>query len=341
MQLEVHGHPLHSRALSVTLVQRTDGHLDVAGRILDLRKRGFVPVAGDLQGAGIVHDMQLDCVLDPATQVLVRVVPEQRAVAFEPSALSEGECCRDPIDRVRALAGLAIDGQFRRHLSAAIGGPRGCSHILTLAHLLGSTVSRALALDRERFGPAPSRRPGERVFRRDVIIDGHEPAAGKVDLAVQLTDLHFAPAPAVALPMDRFAAQLEIRGLARVDLQSWALAQLSVAERRRTYDDLESAVWRDRSDAVQGVVGISLFQGVSADLTRRVGDEPGDRPLLDALLMLAPALIQCAAALSEGWPLRAKQSPSLMATGGLPDSCYMWRRDGALAKTRGDEPFQR
>src|SRR5207247_8847167 len=47
MRLEARGHPLHTRALSVVLAARADGKLDVHGAVLDLRKRGFVPVAGD------------------------------------------------------------------------------------------------------------------------------------------------------------------------------------------------------------------------------------------------------------------------------------------------------
>lgn len=337
MHLDVRGHPLHSRALSVTLLQRADGMLDVRGRILDLRKRGFVPVAGDLQTAGVVHDMQLDTVIDPTARRFERLVPEQRAVAFEPSAVTEGESCRDPIDRITALAGSPIDAELPRRLSATIGGPRGCSHLLTLSQLIGSTVTTALNEDAARFGSTPARRAGERLFRRDLIVDGHEAADGHLELAIQLTDLHYAPAPALALPMDRFAGQLEVRGLASVDLPTWSLKHLAVSERRRTYADLESATWRDRAEAVQSLFGISLFQGVSGTVMRAIGDDPGDRPLLDALLMLAPALIQCAAALSEMWPTRAKQSRSMMATGGMPDSCYMWRREGALHKSRGQD----
>src|SRR5262249_28873610 len=57
MHLDLRGHPLHTRCLSITLVQRADGRLDVHGEIVDLRKRGFVPVAGDLQPSGVVHHM--------------------------------------------------------------------------------------------------------------------------------------------------------------------------------------------------------------------------------------------------------------------------------------------
>src|SRR5574342_552877 len=105
MDLDLGGHPLHTRALSVTLVQRADGRLDVAGTLLDLRKRGFVPVGGDLQTAGIVHHMLLDLVVDPATGRIDEAVARQPSVAFEASAATEGERCRDPIDTARALVG--------------------------------------------------------------------------------------------------------------------------------------------------------------------------------------------------------------------------------------------
>jgi hypothetical protein len=91
MDLCVRGHPLHTRSLSVTLAERTDGRLDVLGEILDLRKRGFVPVAGDLQPSGIVHQMQLRGVVAPESARLESLSALQPAVAFEPSALTQGE----------------------------------------------------------------------------------------------------------------------------------------------------------------------------------------------------------------------------------------------------------
>src|SRR5262245_52618545 len=128
MRLEVRGHPLHTRALSIALTERADGKLDVASYVLDLRKRGFVPVAGDLQTSGIVHHMRLDGIVDPQSRVLERIEASQPSVAFEPSALSRGESCRDPIARIGEVMGAALDSDFSRRAGAAIGGPRGCSH---------------------------------------------------------------------------------------------------------------------------------------------------------------------------------------------------------------------
>jgi len=108
MHLAVKGHPLHSRALSVTLTQGQDGTFDVTAHLLDLRKRGVVPVAGDLQPAGVIHHMQLSVVVDPRTRTLRLISAAQPAVAFEASATTEGESCRDPIGRVVALDGVPL-----------------------------------------------------------------------------------------------------------------------------------------------------------------------------------------------------------------------------------------
>ncbi len=339
MQLDVAGHPLHTRALSIVLAQGVDGRLDVHGTILDLRKRGFVPIAGDLQSSGIIHQMTLDGVIDPATATLESLTATQPHVAFEPSPATGGESCRDPIGRIAALVGARLDAGFAKRIGAEIGGPRGCSHILTLAQLLGSTAAWALERDRLLHGAPAARRAGERVFRRDVVVDGHEPVAGELALAAQLTELSFAPAPALTVPMDRFAAQVEVRVLAEARMaEGAALTRVAAAERRRTLGDLETAAWRDRTDQVAELAGLRLTQGITGELLRRFGAAAADRPLLDTLLMLAPAMIQCAAAMSEGWAVAAKRDRWLVGPGGYPDSCYMWRQGGALDRAR-DLPF--
>jgi hypothetical protein len=331
MHLAVNGHPLHSRALSVTITQGEGGHFDVASYLLDLRKRGVVPVAGDLQPAGVIHHMQLSAVVDPQTKALSRISAAQPAVAFEASATTEGESCRDLIGRVVALDGVEVGAGYPRRLSAEIGGPRGCSHIFTLAHLLGSTIDTAL--DRMNKSTDTVYRVGERRFRRDVVIDGHETEAGPLELALQLTDLYYAPAAERVRPMDRFGEQLEIRALATIDVGQFILTSIAAAQRTRTLADLEHAEWQDRADVVSDLPGLSLFAGVSRELVGRFAEGPSDRPLLDALLMLSPALIQCAGALNEGWPAEAKRSRSRIGTSGLTDSCYMWRREGALGRS--------
>ena len=69
-----------------------------------------------------------------------------------------------------------------------------------------------------------------------------------------------------------------------------------------------------------------------------LGDEEANAPLRDALLNLAPGVIQCLAALSHrlvshfsgGSTTAPGRIPRELSVGGYPDSCYMWRSDGPL-----------
>lgn len=328
MRLEVRGHPVHTRALGVTLSEREDGRVSATGYVLDLRKRGVVPIASDLQGPGVIHNMLVDAVIDRRTRILDEIGVRQPTVAIEPSAVTGGESCRDPAARIEALRGTVLDGEHARRLSGAIGGPRGCSHVLTLSQLLGSTARWALDHD-----GGEARRGGERLFRRDITVDGHEPESQRMELALQLTDLHFAPSAALVQPMDRFGAHYELRGLLRVDLTTLCIDDVAIGERRRGIDELD-ADWRERDDLAAIVAGRSIMRGLNPAILAHAAEHPTDSPAYDALLMLAPAMLQCFAALSDGWLAAARNTDSIIGMGGMPDSCYMWRRGGALDKTR-------
>lgn len=331
--------PLHSRGVSVTLLQRADGRLDARATLLDLRKHGFVPVGGDLGTPGIVHLMELEAVIDPAGPRLDALHARQPHVAFESLPVTGGESCRDPVARLAALQGALLDASFARQLSAAQGGPRGCSHILSLAQVLVAAVQWALGPEGVAGG-GDRWRAGERLFRRDILVDGARCAEGDLELVAQLTDLRFAPAPQIARPMDRFAAVHEVRIWAPVELAGITFGTPRAAERRRDRAGLDGTEWIDRTPRLAGLRGLSLLRGVSAALMQEFGEDPSDRPLLDALLMLAPTFIQVCGALSDQWPSRALAADSVLGMGGMPDSCYMWRRGGALDRLRsGNDPI--
>ena len=334
--LDAEGQPLHTRTLSVTLSQEEPSRVRFRAYVLDLRKRGFAPVAGDLQGTGIIHHMRLDGRIDADGGRLEEISADMPTVAFEPSAATGFESCRDLSARIATLAGTALDDGYSRRVGAEIGGPRGCSHILTLAHLIGPTAAWALAQDRRLNGERCARRPDERIFRRDVTIDGYETADAGLKLTLQMNDLSFAPAPALAPPMDRFAVQLEIRAGATVTLSDLAVRAIDASERRRNAGDFSRAAWVPRSTTVAPLRGLSLRAGVTAALYRELGGAADDRPLLDALLQLAPTTVQCFAAFADRFAAQTSDNKAVRETGGLPDSCYMWRREGVLVGRRGE-----
>jgi Protein of unknown function (DUF2889) len=335
MHLATPGVPIHTRALSVALHQAAPGVVSFRGYVLDLRKRGFVPVAGDLQGTGIIHHMEVSGEIDDGARTIRTIEATMPSVAFEASAATGGESCRDPVRAVAGLAGSALAPGFARRVGAEIGGPRGCSHILTLLQLLGPTAAWALDEDGLLNGGRAERRPDERIFRRDVVIDGTATDEGDLHLGLQLSDLHTRPGPPVVLAPDRFAGQLEIRVAARMTIAELRIGEVEVTERRRTAADFETATWVARPDIAAAVTGASLRAGITAELLRRLPSPGRDQPHLDALLMLAPATVQCFASFGGTWTRFAWGSGAPAETGGYPDSCYMWRRDGELGRRRG------
>jgi hypothetical protein len=330
------GLPVHTRTLVVEAFHVAGSRVHLEGVILDLRKVGFVPTAGDLQTAGFIHHMKLALELDPVSARIERVETAQPTVAFEPGPASGGDCCRDPAPRLQALVGERLDGGFPRRLAAVFGGPLGCSHLLTLAQLVGSSAPHVLTDAR-----LDARAPGERIARRSLFLDGFEQPDGALAVAIQLSEFRLRPSGEVALPLDRLDRQHEVRVLARLDRELATLVHLDAAERERSVETLDSARWRSRREDVAPLEGGPALRGLAARVLAALGDDPANARLRDALLNLAPGVIQCLAAFSHrlvarfaGAGATPVRLPRELSVGGYPDSCWMWRSDGPMAKAR-------
>ena len=339
MNLDTSGDPVHTRALGVTLAWREDGRLEARGQILDLRKRGFVPMVGDLRPSGLVHHMRVRAVIDPIARSLDEIEAEQPAVAFEIAPWTRGESCRDTIPGVRALAPAPLDAAFAKRVGAEIGGPRGCSHVLALVQLLGPTVGWALDRELELSGALRPQAAGRRLFHRELVLDGFEVGPLRLLEAIQLGDLHLAPVAAPERPLERFAADRALRVRALVDCERSELESVRAGERWRTHPDAAD-VWRSHDAALVGFPGLALRAGVTAELLRRLGGVAGRRPLLEALLQLTPAIQQALAGLEALWQTERVSAARETGVGSHVDACYMWRRGGALdlLRRRADAP---
>jgi hypothetical protein len=305
-----------------------------------------VPMPDGLQTAGIVHHRVIEARIG-ADRRLESLETAQPFVAIEPSAGTRGECCRDPAPRLQALLGRRFDADFAPALSKTFGGALGCSHLLTLFHLMASLLPRALDAERDLLRDASARRaPGERFFRRSVFVDGHEPEAGALQLVVQLSDFHSAPFAAARERIDHLALQHEVRVLADLDLARIAITGLGAHERERTRDTLASATWRELSPRLAAFVGRPIMPGLGSALRAELAGQPDAHRLLDALLQLAPGFVQCTPAMTDrliaqlgqappGAAARSRGTlPDFLALGGATDSCYMWRAGGPMVSFR-------
>ncbi len=335
MQLPLEGQPLHTRSLLIELSQLEDDRLRLWGQVLDLRKASFVPMMNELHTAGLIHQMTLELRVDPATRKIDALEVEQRRVAIDASEKTKGESCRDVQPRLQDLVGHAFDAELPGVLQRVFGGPRGCTHLLTLLHLMASAVPPALDFE----AGAGARVAGELIFRRSVFVDGHEPAEGRLHLAVQLMDFHSAPRQEVQTEMELLALQHEARVLADIDLSNLHVLDLAAIERDRSYATMGDAPWRDEAARVTGLVGRPVMPGFGKAVREHLGEVPASRPLRDALVQIAPGFVQCTPALSDRMFDQLKPSesqgvrhgmPRFLASGGGTDSCYIWRRGGPL-----------
>ena len=339
------GLPLHTRTLALDVFQEDHATLRADGTILDLRKCGFVPTGGELQTAGVIHQMHWRAWLADPSGRIASLEIAQPVVAMERSAATGGECCRDPAPRLQELVGSAFDASFAKRLAALFGGPLGCSHLLTLGQALGALLPRVLG-DSAR---EPARRaPGECVAKQTLMLDGFERADGVLEIAIQASEYRLAPRVGVEAMLDRLGVARELRVLGEVRLRDMQLLALSAAARERDAATLASVNWRDLDAEVAPLAGESALRGMAARIRAQMGGLPesGERALLTAaLLNFAPGLIQCMPALSHrlgGMFARAASQPaaaagemnSVLTSGGLPDSCYMWRTGSAAGQQR-------
>jgi len=346
--LSITGVPLHTRSITIVTTLREDRRWDVRGDLIDLRKCGFVPMTQDIQPPGIIHHMTISQIVDPQSLRIDSLETAQPHVAIEASERTGGECCRDPAPRLQALEGKVIDGEFPGELSRRFGGALGCSHLLTLFFAVAAALPRAIAHERETAGcRREKRRTGERIFWRSVFIDGYEIEGSEIELSVQLTDVHSRPHAVVETPLERLDTQEEVRVVARLESPGFDVRRLQASERLRELPSLADAEWHDRTEELEALVRRPIMPGFS----RRVRDLLGareDRALLrDALLQVAPGLIQVLAAITDRWFVGARApsgsraagedaagGPPVGAIGGMMNSCYMWREGSALLEAR-------
>ena len=215
--------------------------------------------------------MELEARVDPAERRLERLEARQPVVAFEASPATGGESCRDSAGALQALVGARLGAAFLRRLSEAYGGPRGCTHLLTLARLLASGTARALDLEAELAGrgararrarlPARARRGR---LRAAGALDAARGAARRTSTCVAAAEAaETSPRPA-RLP-DRAAA------LATLDLATTVLRELRAEERTRTRADLAERGLRGSQRRARGARRAAAHGRLRAEAVRRFG----------------------------------------------------------------------
>jgi len=321
--------PLHSRMISLRLAWGDAGRLIARGRIFDLRKRGIVPLAGKLQGPGVVHDMAVRLVLDYPSLCIHAVEPSMSAFPFAPGPATRGEGCADRLPDVQRLEGMSLRHSYGSTLMDTVGGPRGCFHVFTLLRLIGPTIE--LVAEHEHARRVMSATPplaGSPLFARSVIVDGMKGEGISIVLRGMLFDLHYPPG-ADALPLEEeMEAGLEATADLEVGVPSMAVAR-SNGRVRRSGPGIDALGPWEPVATVERLVGHTMMKGFTSRVQEIFTSATGLEPLQHLLFMMAPTLMQCFPSLAEELEMRPRRAEGPHAA---VNSCHMWRADGPLVK---------
>jgi hypothetical protein len=297
--------PLHTRLMTLTLAAEGEDEYAASGRVLDVRKRGMVPLAGFLNGPGVVHDMELRLTLGRDDLRIRSAALRMRAVPFPSGPGTGGESCRDNEAGAGRIVGIALDGSVAPGLYRAVGGPRGCFHVFTLLRLLAPSVVWAV-----RHGLA---RTAGRAFVRTIVVDGFD-SEPHLRMRGTLTDVHYASGSP-----ERVAHVFEAEVEAEVTLPDLAVGALEARHRRGTQ------AWTDDGLAgLPALAGASVARGYSLRIAELIPTTLA--PLRELLLMVQPTVFQCMPSLAAGSMRRGRRE----GPGSAADSCSMWRHDGPL-----------
>lgn len=160
---------LHTRHITCQGYLRTDGLLDIEGRLQDLSAHLAELPFHRVQAGEAVHDMRLALTVD--TDLLIH-----HACAYTDAGATP--VCGDITVAYAHLAGLRIGPGFKQAVRARLGGVSGCTHLTELVERMASTAIQVrFALTRvQQQAPQPATPPARRnswvldtchAYRRD------------------------------------------------------------------------------------------------------------------------------------------------------------------------------
>jgi hypothetical protein len=290
----VQGDPIHRRSLEIALDPESGGCREARGRIVDRRLQGFTYTGGRVVGPGPIHDMSAQLRLDLRTGRVEAASGAMALPAFQGSATTRFEGCRDVLPNLGNLAGLDAGGDLASGIRAAIGRERGCYHLSTLVLAMAPLLRAAL---REP-------EPRDARFERTIELTACEAGEGRVRLHGLLVEQRGAAEPRRArLAWCVDAGEMKLRGVL-------AEAAPQLAPRR---------------DAAAALEGLPLFGGFARAALERLGGLAGAEEILELALGLSAVVTQAMVTVPSA-PDPGLEAGRHRAHG----TCYMWRAGGPL-----------
>lgn len=138
----IRGKAVHQRRLEFVSYPLGEGRTLVEGSLRDDRFQPGYYFDGVQAPEGVIHWMIVRMIVEGWPLTIMDIEAEMPGVP--------NELCRQMIDSVRRLKGVAISGGYSREVLRLMGGVRGCSHLTHLMIAMGPAALHGYWTDRSR-----------------------------------------------------------------------------------------------------------------------------------------------------------------------------------------------
>lgn len=147
------GKKIHARKIEISTYEYDDERIMVEGSLKDNRFQDTHAVTGETFPPGVIHHMSIRLLVNASTLVIEDIEAQLTAVPRE--------ACRETIDCLACIKGLAITRGFTSKVKKLAGGNKGCTHLLELLLAMAPAAVQGYAAHRsqkqEGFDPEQAR----------------------------------------------------------------------------------------------------------------------------------------------------------------------------------------
>jgi hypothetical protein len=173
---------LHNRSIRCEGYQRKDGLFDIEARIIDTKTYEVTePYRGLRKPGEHVHDMALRLTLD-RDMVVHDIEVTTNAAPYDP--------CFTVAPAYKRLVGARIGGGWRRAVSEAVGGTKGCTHLRELL-MPAATVAFQTMGSWPRAGKVATEAAPDKAKKKPYFIDACKAWASDGPVVERLFPLHY------------------------------------------------------------------------------------------------------------------------------------------------------
>ena len=134
------GEKIYNRKIEVMIYDYDEQRIIVEGFLKDGRFHETHMITGDIIPSGVVHQMAIRLLVNCSNLLIEDVDVDLISVPRE--------MCRETIDSLTPIKGLAITKGFTLQVKKLAGGNKGCTHLLELLQAMAPAIFQGLSAHR-------------------------------------------------------------------------------------------------------------------------------------------------------------------------------------------------